>query len=212
MYDIAWMSYTKILAETRDHWFYKREEKFIWDKEHDILIKKIYNHWVANTYEGFKRHRLTNRANRASPRSSKYTGGSATFIKMKHRLSLDRKAILVETFKYTHTMKANKEKFVDEWSAAHHRLEAATQQSQLPSGDAPASSDASVLDPVRVWRETASDPHKNCVFGLGSFFTSGLCTSALATSSTSASATFPSNLKEVVELREDLQKLTKELH
>ncbi|RYR19537.1 hypothetical protein Ahy_B03g064347 [Arachis hypogaea] len=75
-----------------------------------------------STDEGFKYHRLTNRTNRASSRSSKYTGGSTTFMKTKSRLSqsLDRKAILVEIFKYTHMLKANKERFVDERSAAHY--------------------------------------------------------------------------------------------
>ncbi|RYR09555.1 hypothetical protein Ahy_B05g077911 [Arachis hypogaea] len=89
--------------------------------------------------EGFKLRRLTNVANRALPRSSNYTGKSATFMKTKSRLSklLDREETLAETFKYTHTLKANKERFADELSAAHYedytqRLEAATQQSQLP--------------------------------------------------------------------------------
>ncbi|RYR76406.1 hypothetical protein Ahy_A01g000990 [Arachis hypogaea] len=33
--------------------------------------------------EGLKRRRLTNIANKASPKSSKYTGGLATFMKTK---------------------------------------------------------------------------------------------------------------------------------
>ncbi|RYR07373.1 hypothetical protein Ahy_B05g074712 [Arachis hypogaea] len=72
--------------------------------------------------KGFKRRRLTNVANRVSPRSSKYTGGSATFMKIKSKLSksLDCEATLAETFKYTHTLKANKERFADERSTAHY--------------------------------------------------------------------------------------------
>ncbi|RYR28957.1 hypothetical protein Ahy_B01g053189 [Arachis hypogaea] len=75
-----------------------------------------------STDEGFKCRCLMNKTNRASPRSSKYTGGSATFMKMKSKLSnsLDREATLTETFKYTHMLKANKERFVDEQSTAHY--------------------------------------------------------------------------------------------
>ncbi|QHO11770.1 uncharacterized protein DS421_15g501080 [Arachis hypogaea] len=125
------------------------ELKFIWDKEHDLMTRKIFDHWAGKPLqqmmsdicqrcnnlmiwirpdikkalethfsidEGFKLHRLTKVANRASPRSSSYTSGSATFMKTKSRLSksLDRKSTLVETFKYTHTLKANKERFSDE--------------------------------------------------------------------------------------------------
>ncbi|RYR28352.1 hypothetical protein Ahy_B01g052465 [Arachis hypogaea] len=177
--------------------------KFILDIEHDLMIRKIYNHRVAKqlqqmmsdvrqgrdhltiwicpfikkeleahfrTDEGFKRHRLMNVANRALPRLSKYTGGSATFLKTKSKLE-----------DYT------------------QRLEAATQQSQLPSGNDDLGSDTSVVDPDRVWSETASEPYKNHVF-------------ALAASSTSVSVTSPANPEEVFDLMEEVQKLTQELH
>ncbi|RYR66724.1 hypothetical protein Ahy_A03g012785 [Arachis hypogaea] len=163
------------------------------------LKKELDDHF--STDEGFKHCHLMNRANRATPRSSKYTGGSTTFMKTKSRLSksLDHEAILVETFKYTQTLKANKERFDDERSAAHYnymqRLDAATQQSQSPSGD-----------------ETASESYKNRVFGLGSFFANGLRTSALVALSTSTSATSLADPKKVVDLREEVQKLTQELH
>ncbi|RYR08845.1 hypothetical protein Ahy_B05g076672 [Arachis hypogaea] len=141
-------------------------------------------------------------------RQMKYTGRSATFMKTKSMLSksLEREVTLAETFKYTHTLKANKEKFVDERSTTHYedytqRLEAATQQSQ-PSGD-DSGSDASVVDPDRVWRETASESYKNRAYGLGSFFTSGLHTSTLAASSASASATSTAHPEEVIDLREE---------
>ncbi|RYR66302.1 hypothetical protein Ahy_A03g012288 [Arachis hypogaea] len=85
--------------------------KFIWDAEHNLMIRKIYDHQVVKQIqqmmsvvrqrrnhlptwinpsikkgleayfrddEGFKHHRLTNVANRASPRSSKYTDGLHT--------------------------------------------------------------------------------------------------------------------------------------
>ncbi|RYR53178.1 hypothetical protein Ahy_A06g028173 [Arachis hypogaea] len=65
--------------------------------------------------ERFKCRRLTNRTNRVSPRLSKYTGGLAIFMKRKNRLSksLEREATLAKTFKYTHMLKANKERFAD---------------------------------------------------------------------------------------------------
>ncbi|RYR25099.1 hypothetical protein Ahy_B02g058725 isoform B [Arachis hypogaea] len=124
------------------------QEKFIWDKTYNLMIRKIFDHWMARrlqqmledvrerrdhltiwlhpdikktlyihweTDEGFKRRRLKNRANRTLARSSKYTSGSMTFIKTKARLSksLDHEATMAETFKYTHTMKENKEKFAN---------------------------------------------------------------------------------------------------
>ncbi|RYR18810.1 hypothetical protein Ahy_B03g063424 [Arachis hypogaea] len=144
------------------------------------LKKELDVHF--STDEGFKRRCLTNRTNRSSPRSLKYTGGSATFMKMKSRLSksLDHEPTLVETFKYTHALKANKDIFADEWSAAHYiggrdPSISATKWERL-------SYDASVVDPNRVWCKTASEPYKNRVFGLGSFFTSSLHTSALTAS------------------------------
>ncbi|RYR24320.1 hypothetical protein Ahy_B02g057818 [Arachis hypogaea] len=120
------------------------ELKFIWNAEHNLMIKKIYDHRAAKLLrqmmsdvvraikkeleayfgndEGFKRRCLTNAANRVSPGSSKYTGGSVTFMKTKSILSksLDRKATLTKTFKYTQTLKANKERFVDKRFAAHY--------------------------------------------------------------------------------------------
>ncbi|XP_020959208.1 uncharacterized protein LOC110262998 [Arachis ipaensis] len=103
--------------------------------------------------EEFKCCCLTNITNRASPRSSKYTGGLATFMNTKSRLSksLDRELTLAETFKYTHTLKANMERFADERSTADYddytqMLEAAIQHSQLPSGNDEAGSEISVVD------------------------------------------------------------------
>ncbi|RYR43796.1 hypothetical protein Ahy_A08g040192 [Arachis hypogaea] len=68
------------------------------------IKKGLFVYW--ETHEGYRHWRLTNRANRASPRSSKYIGGSATFMNTKAMLSksLDCEAMLAETFKYTHTL------------------------------------------------------------------------------------------------------------
>ncbi|RYR46677.1 hypothetical protein Ahy_A07g032447 [Arachis hypogaea] len=142
-------------------------------------IKKELETYFMND-EGFKHHYLTNVANRASPRSSKYTGGSTTFMKTKSRLirilslfnskSLDHETILVETYKYTHTLKED----------YTQRLEAATPQSQLPSENDEVGSKASVGNSDGVSGETASEPHKNRRFRLGLIFASGLCSSVLA--------------------------------
>ncbi|QHO00606.1 uncharacterized protein DS421_13g407910 [Arachis hypogaea] len=122
----------------------------------------------------------------ASARSSKYIGSSATFMKTKARLSksLDRDATLAKTFKYTHTLKENKERYADQRSADHYesymqRLEATTQQSQQSGEDASGFA-ASIIDPDAVWYETALAPYKNHVYGLGSFFASSLRTSTFA--------------------------------
>ncbi|RYR26791.1 hypothetical protein Ahy_B02g061095 [Arachis hypogaea] len=85
---------------------------------HPNIKRALDNHFSIN--EGFRLHCLTNRANRVSPWSSKYTGGSATFIKTKSRLLLECEATLAETFKYTHLLKANKERFANERFAAHY--------------------------------------------------------------------------------------------
>ncbi|QHN80196.1 uncharacterized protein DS421_20g676270 [Arachis hypogaea] len=131
-------------------------------------------------------------------------------------MSLDHEATLAETFKYTHTLKVNKKRFVDERSVAHyeeyhHRLEAATQQSQLPSGADKANSETSVVDPNKIWCETTSEPHKNCRFGLGSFFASGLCSFTLADSSASAFATNPADPHEVIDLREEMEEYSQQM-
>ncbi|RYQ89067.1 hypothetical protein Ahy_B09g095909 [Arachis hypogaea] len=89
-----------------------RDHLTIWIRP-DIK-RQLDNHF--STDEGFRRLYLTNRANGASPRLSKYTGGSTTFMKTKSRLSksLEHEATLAETFEYTHTLKANKKRFAHE--------------------------------------------------------------------------------------------------
>ncbi|RYR39760.1 hypothetical protein Ahy_A09g045359 [Arachis hypogaea] len=47
MYDNSWPSYTKIHAKTRERWFQKWAEKFIWDRKDDLVIRKIYDHRIA---------------------------------------------------------------------------------------------------------------------------------------------------------------------
>ncbi|RYR28351.1 hypothetical protein Ahy_B01g052464 [Arachis hypogaea] len=149
MYDHPWPSYKKIPTETRERCFQKWEDKShngmikkIFDyrmtrrlqqmvedvhESHNHLtiwlqpdIKKaLYVHW--ETAEGFRHHRLTNRANRTSARSSKYTSRSGIFMKTKTKLFklLDHDATLAETFKYTHTLKENKKRLADQQSTDH---------------------------------------------------------------------------------------------
>ncbi|RYQ96577.1 hypothetical protein Ahy_B08g092379 [Arachis hypogaea] len=211
MYDHPWLSYKKIPTETKERWFQKwgifdyrmarrlpqmmedirkrRDQLTIWLRSN--LKKVLYVYW--ETDEGFKHRCLMNRANRASARSSKYTGGSATFIKTKARLSksLSRDATMVETFKYTHTLKDNKERFANQRFANHY------------TGDDGNNSAASEVDPHTVWRKTASDPYKNHVYGLGLFFTNNLCISTLIPSSTSTTSRTV-NSEDNVDLREQV--------
>ncbi|RYQ91799.1 hypothetical protein Ahy_B09g097827 isoform A [Arachis hypogaea] len=141
--------------------------------------------------KGFKNWRLTNRANSALVRSSKYTGGSTTYMKTKARLSksFDRKATLAEMFKYTHTLKENKARFADRHAE-----------------DTADGSTASIVDPNAVWHETASASYKNCVYGMGSFFTSSLHTSMLRPSFASTTSRAVES-EEGVDLRLQMQEL-----
>ncbi|XP_057742539.1 uncharacterized protein LOC130960976 [Arachis stenosperma] len=152
------------------------------------------------------------RANMTSVKFSKYTSSSATFMKTNARLSksLNHDATLAKTFKYTHTLKENKERFADQRSADHYRLEAATQQSQQSREDASGAA-ASVVDPDTVSRESVSAPYKNRVHGLGSFFASSLRTSTLRPSSVCATnqAVDPD---KGIHLRLQVQELNRNLH
>ncbi|RYR47591.1 hypothetical protein Ahy_A07g033528 [Arachis hypogaea] len=174
------------------------------------IKKALYIHW--ETDEGFRHWHLTNRANMALARSSKYTGGSVTFTKTKARLSksLDHDATLVENFKYTYTLKENKERFTDQQSVDHY--ESYTQRLETSThGEDASGSTASVVDSDAVWRETSSAPYKNCVYGLGSFFASSLRTSTLRSSS--ATTTIRAvNPKKGIDLRLQVQELIRSLH
>ncbi|XP_020972445.1 uncharacterized protein LOC107626516 isoform X2 [Arachis ipaensis] len=217
------------------------DKQFIWDKTHDIMIKKIFDHQMVRrlqqmmedvrerrdhltiwlhphikkalyvyweTDEGFRHCRLTNRANRAFTMSSKLT-----FMKTKARLSksLDRDAMMVETFKYTHTLKENKERFANRRSVDHFRLVATTQQFHPTKEDNNNSADA-VINSDTVWCETTSKLYKNCVYGMGSFFTNNLCTSILKATSASATSRAVDPEDSNVDLREQVLNLTQSLH
>ncbi|RYR08253.1 hypothetical protein Ahy_B05g075836 [Arachis hypogaea] len=249
MYDHSWPSYKKIPAETRERWFQKWAVNFIWDKEHDVLIRKTYDHRIDRrlqqmledlypeikkalyihweTDEGFRHRHLTNRANRASARSSKYTGSSTTFMKTKVRLlkSLDHDETLAKTFKYTDTLKENKERFDGQLSADHYVSKHLTlsptgrdwrlQLSNLSKVDASGST-VSVVDSDVVWHYTASMLYKNRVYRLGSFFVISLCTSMLSPSSAFAISRvvdseegidFRLQAQKLIETRERYQKI-----
>ncbi|RYQ97354.1 hypothetical protein Ahy_B08g093397 [Arachis hypogaea] len=129
-------------AETKERWFQKWLH-FKWDVEHDLTIRKIFDHRMDikkalfvhwETDEGFRHRCFTNRANSVSVRSSKYTGGSVTFMKTKVRQTslshcfnvtyvveiVGSRVTLAETFKYTHMLKENKEAFAYQWSQNHY--------------------------------------------------------------------------------------------
>ncbi|RYQ79689.1 hypothetical protein Ahy_Scaffold2g107664 [Arachis hypogaea] len=87
------------------------------------IKKELVIHFSTN--EGFKYRHLMNRTNKALPRSSKYIGGSVTFMKTKSKLSksLEHEATSVESFKYIYMLKANMERFNNERSTAHYAEE-----------------------------------------------------------------------------------------
>ncbi|RYR26943.1 hypothetical protein Ahy_B02g061262 [Arachis hypogaea] len=199
------------LQQMLDDVHHGKEQRTGWLRRE--VKKGLLAHWETNV--GSKHRRLTNRANRASARSSKYTGGSATFMKTKARVlkSLDREVTLTETFKYTHTLKENKARFVDhQRSQDHYSLKVATQQSQQSGGENAADgSVASVVDPDATWREPTSAPYKNHVYGISSFFASSLHTSTLRPllGSATSRAIQP---EEGVDLRLQVQELQHSLH
>ncbi|RYR42355.1 hypothetical protein Ahy_A08g038823 [Arachis hypogaea] len=208
-----------MIRKIYDYWIARRLQQIMQDvrEERDELtiwirpdIKRALHNHFSND-EGFRRHHLTNRANRALPILSKYIGGLATFMKMKSRMSksLEHEAILVETFEYTHTLKPRKEGFANERSAAHYVrfsinskfeiLETVTQQSQ-PGDDL--NSDASVVNPDRVWRDSASEPYKNLIY----------LQVGVILRQRSLHLYIGANPEKVVDLREQVQKLTQELN
>ncbi|RYQ82059.1 hypothetical protein Ahy_B10g100634 [Arachis hypogaea] len=211
----------KIHAETRQRWFEKWALHFIWDAEYDLAIRKIFDYRMGRRLQqmlddsrptdalaptGGKEglvHSLGERcgvqASVTSEWSSKYIDDSVIFMKTKARLSkpLGREATLAETFKYTHTLKKNKARFVDQRPQDHY--------------DAADGSAASVVDPDAVWRETVSTPYKNRIYGMGLFFASSLRTSTLRTSSGSATNR-DVQLEEGVDLRLQVQELQHSLH
>ncbi|RYR04926.1 hypothetical protein Ahy_B06g084736 [Arachis hypogaea] len=145
------------------------------------LKKTLCVHWEID--EGFKRRYLTNRANRTSAKSSKYTSGHD--VKM------------AETFKYTDTLK---KRFAYQRFADHYETK-----------DDGNNSDVLEVDFDTVWRETASEPYKNRVYGLGLFFGNNLYTSTLGSSSASATSQ-PVNPEDGVDLREQVLEITWNLH
>ncbi|RYR17675.1 hypothetical protein Ahy_B03g062371 [Arachis hypogaea] len=159
------------------------------------IKKALSAHW--ETDDGFRHLYLTNRANRASSRSFKYTGNSTTFMKAKLK-SLDRDAILAEMFKYTHMLKENKARCADQ------RLRTIIEE------DAADGSTASVVNPDVVWRKTASTMYKNRVYGMESLFDSSLCTSLRLSSGSAASRAIQS--EDGVNLRLQVQELQCSLH
>ncbi|RYR19968.1 hypothetical protein Ahy_B03g064977 [Arachis hypogaea] len=152
---------------------------------HPDIKKALYVHW--ETDERFRCCCLTKKTNRALTKPSKYTGGLAAFMKTKSKL-LDRDAMMAETFKCTHTLRENREMFVDQRSTI------------------------TIRRPDTVWCETTSEPYKNHIYRLGLFFIDNLCTSTLRASSTSATSRAIDFKDSVIDLREQVLNLTQSLH
>ncbi|MED6209689.1 hypothetical protein PIB30_057165 [Stylosanthes scabra] len=139
------------------------------------LKKAIYNFWETN--ERYKHTEATNKANRASEKAAKYTGGSATPMQTKNKMtkSFDRPVSMAEVFKQTHTLKENKEKFADKrsadiWNEYINNIAITTQRAAEFRTSAP-------MDPDEVWLQTVSEPDaKNHIYDVGGFLASTLRT------------------------------------
>ncbi|RYQ94226.1 hypothetical protein Ahy_B08g089103 [Arachis hypogaea] len=158
------------------------------------IKKALFVHW--ETDEKFRHRCLTNRANRALARSSKCTSGSTIFMKTKARLLklLDREATLAETFKYTHTLKENKEILADQQSQDHY---VRVLHTETKGHNSTVSARwrgyrrwiCSCSRRSRCgWHETVSASNKNRIYKMRSFFASSLRTSTFKPSSGSATS------------------------
>ncbi|RYR02958.1 hypothetical protein Ahy_B06g081789 [Arachis hypogaea] len=156
------------VRQGRDHW---RQ----WLRP-DIK-KALFVHWEID--EGFRHRRPTNRTNRASVRSSRYTGSSMTFMKMVMLIFAgSRSDVSGDIQVHPH---AEEEKR-DICLSVRPRLNNFSKVGRTPPLG------AAVIDPDAVWRETASVPYKNRVYRMGSFFASSLRTFILRPSSGSTTS------------------------
>ncbi|MED6108171.1 hypothetical protein PIB30_020944 [Stylosanthes scabra] len=151
------------------------------------------------TDEKYKHIEDRNKANRASERCAKYTGGSATPMQTKAKM--------------THTLNENKEKFADKrstdiWDEYIDNTAIATQR-------AAESRTSTLVDPDEVWRQTVSEPDaKNRIYGVGGFLASTLKTSVFAPQDTSGTVTsdVPSSKDDTVDLQEQVLLLNQNIH
>ncbi|MED6148585.1 hypothetical protein PIB30_054503 [Stylosanthes scabra] len=204
MYDEAWPNWKAIPAATRARMFDKWAKNFTWDKKHDELIKAIFNTRASKRFSEMMED-ATDKRNRASEKCVIYTGGSATPMQTKAKMtkSLDRPVSMAEVFKQTHTLKVNKEQFTDKrssdiWDDFTNNTTVATQQAAKSGTNA-------TVDPDQVWRQTVSEPsEKNRVFGIGGFLASTLRTFVFAPHAFSVSLTSPApaGQEKAVDLRE----------
>ncbi|MED6134500.1 hypothetical protein PIB30_037550 [Stylosanthes scabra] len=176
------------------------------------LKKALYHYW--ETDEKYLHRQATNKRNRASERCVIYTGGSATPMQTKAKItkSLNQPVSMAEVFKQTHTLKANKEQFADKrssdiWDDFTTNTTVATQQAAESGTNAE-------VDPDQVWRQTVSEPsQKNRIFGISGFLASTLRTSIFAPHASSVSLTSPAPAgpEDAVDLREQVQLLNQNI-
>ncbi|QHO20126.1 uncharacterized protein DS421_11g335130 [Arachis hypogaea] len=173
---------------------------------HQKIKKALLAHW--ETDEEFRHRRLTNRANKASARSSKYIGSLATFMNTKSRLIFDVVGLRcnIDVDLQVHPQFEGEQREI----CLSARLDVMTQQSQQ-SGEDTDGSTASVIDPDVVWCEIVSVPYKNHIYKLGSFFASSLHTSTLRPLSASATSRAIEPGEDIY-LRLQVQEVTRSLH
>ncbi|MED6175164.1 hypothetical protein PIB30_075774 [Stylosanthes scabra] len=178
-----------------------------------ILQQMLRKREVRNKFatdEGFERRSATNKVNWASAKGgSLHCGGSAAIPSTQERMSkeLNREPTIAEVFKQTHTKKRNKE----EWDVFIIEFDTRTQATQQSAHEGNGSSSPIIVDPDEVWREVVGEPRKNCIYGIGSYFSRTLCTDPLLRSSRGMSEP-PLSQHTVEELRTQIHGLTQELH
>ncbi|QHN92403.1 uncharacterized protein DS421_17g583420 [Arachis hypogaea] len=195
---------------SRDDQRHQVDLNFIWDKEHDLIILKIYDHRMGRRLQQMLedvRERHGHLTSWLCPEIKK-----ALYVHWESK-SLDRDATLAETFKYTYTLKENKERFVGQRYADHYYLRVL----HVETGGRNLTISAkwggrqwlccfSHRSQYSLAQDRLSAVQEPCI-RVGLFFTSSLQTS------TSASATSKAvDLEEGIDLRLHVQELTQSLH
>ncbi|RYQ99446.1 hypothetical protein Ahy_B07g087386 isoform A [Arachis hypogaea] len=225
MYDHPWPSYKKIFSETRERWFQKWAVNFIWDKEHDALIGKIYDHQMGRQLQQMledvrERHDYLTSWLHLEIKKALYVHWETDEGFRHRRLTNRANRVLARSSKYTGgseifmKTKARLSKSLDcdailaeTFNYTHTLKENKERFADQRSADHYQNrKDASGSAVSVVDLEIASESYKNHVYGLESFFASSLRTSTLRPSSASATNR-AINPEEGIDLRLQVQEL-----
>ncbi|XP_025615480.1 uncharacterized protein [Arachis hypogaea] len=182
------------------------QEKFIWDKIHDAIIRKIFDHRMVRRLQQMledvceRRDHLTIGSIFSNIKKAMYIHWE-TNEEFKRRYLMNRaNRASSKSSNYTcglATFMKTKVKL---------KLEAVTQQSQQ-TGDNENNSTTIEVNPNTVWGKTATKTFKNCSCGLRSFFADNLRTFTLRPSSASTTIR-PIDPEDGVDLRGQVLELT----